>query len=557
MSFVFAKGQTQATSSPQGSGTGKPATAKMVAMHLMNMQNVPGETPASSSHHPSALPLLTGVSTAVYAQRKAAAAHNKNATVATHPYANPSESSGIYTPSATKKFQGMADSTSICPPLACQPPDQALATSTKWVFQGDNTSFAVYSPAGALQTGWPKNAQSFFGVPNPGSCDPNGPFLTDPRAFYDPNDGHFWAAILQVEGAFGINSCPFVTRYWIAVSQTSDPRGAWYIYAYDMSLGTTNAADYTQFGFDQQAIYFTGNMFDQSGSAYQYAEVLGANKSSLELGVGVSAFGFYLLSVGGVPVDTVQPMETEAHSYSGPLAGLFINSFNINFGGGQCSSGCSGVVVWAMTNPGTASTSLNGIVISTAGYSLAPNADEPGCTQCIETLDTRISGTPVYHNGFISFALETGIYNGTQVVPGIYWGQVAPVLNDNGSIANGSVYQSGYYYYGSDFAASFGALMPDADGDLFMVFEYMGSSVNPSAVYTARRVTYTPGLFHDAGIYLKKGLAATFDSRWGDYEATSYDGFSSDNVWFAGEYSASNADWSTFIGKDKFCSTCN
>jgi hypothetical protein len=539
-----------------GLATGaRSASAALVAMHSVNMQSVPAETTRSASHRTRAMPLLTGTSAAVHAQRKAAAASNKNAPVGKHAYA-PLKGAKTNTPGAITAFQGMSDSASTCPYFGgCQPPDQALAASKSWVFQGVNTSFAVYSTGGVLQTGWPKSAQSFFHVPSPGSCDPNGPFLSDPRAFYDPNDGRFWAATLQVEGAFGLNSCPFATRYWIAVSKTSDPRGSWNVYAFDMSLGTTNAADYTQFGFDAQAIYFTGNMFNQAGTAYQYAEILGVSKSSLEHGHSTAAYGFYYLTVGGIPVDTVQPVETEAHSYSGPLAGLFINSFNINFGSGQCSGGCSGVTVWAMAKPGTSSDSLTGVVISTASYALAPLADQPSCTQCIETLDTRISGTPVYHNGLISFALETGVSNGSQVVPGIFWAQVSPVLDDSGVLTGASVLQEGYYFFTGDGAAYFGTLMTDADGNLFMVFEFSNSASFPGVAYTARRVTYSPGSFRDVGIYLRAGDANTFNSRWGDFEATSYDGVSTDNVWFSGQYSNSGGDWSTYIGEDKFSLT--
>ncbi len=98
----------------------------------------------------------------------------------------------------------------------------AIAASPQWVFQGVNTSYAVYNTSGKIQAGWPKNSQVFFGVPNPPhNCDPHGPFLSDPRALYDVNDGRFWAATLQVEGAFGIApNCPFQTLYWIGVSQT-------------------------------------------------------------------------------------------------------------------------------------------------------------------------------------------------------------------------------------------------------------------------------------------------------------------------------------------------
>src|SRR2546423_319264 len=86
--------------------------------------------------------------------------------------------------------QAGADSATICPYFGgCEPPDMALAASPSWVLQGVNTSIAVYNTSGALQPGWPKNSQLFFGIPNPSpaGCSPSGPFTSDPRAFYDPN----------------------------------------------------------------------------------------------------------------------------------------------------------------------------------------------------------------------------------------------------------------------------------------------------------------------------------------------------------------------------------
>src|SRR5579859_5009776 len=237
--FASANDHSRQTSHTAISGSGKRATATMVEKHVVDMRQVPAETAAQASQGAKALPLLTGVSSAVYAQRKADAAHNQLVpTSNSQNYAVPTTRSTM-TPTTTKSFQGMADSASTCPYFGgCQPPDQALATSRSYAVQGVNTSFAVYSTSGTLQTGWPKKAQNFFGVPNPGSCDPAGPFLSDPRAFYDANDGRFWVAMLQVEGALGLNSCPFLTRYWIAVSRTSDPRGSWNVYSFNMSLGT-------------------------------------------------------------------------------------------------------------------------------------------------------------------------------------------------------------------------------------------------------------------------------------------------------------------------------
>jgi hypothetical protein len=544
-SFVFAKGQTLSNAQKPLATSAKPATAPMVSMHTVDMKSVPAVSTSSAKLSASTMPFLTSVSSAVYAQRKATALHNTNAPLNLHPAQD-----SPYTPLTLAKFKGMADSAAICPPSGCQPPDQALATSSSWVLQGVNASFAVYNTTGTRQLGWPKKAKNFFGVPNPGTCSPSGPFLSDPRAFYDPLDGRFWAAMLEVEGAFGVNSCAEKTIYWIAVSQTNNPNGVWNVYAFNMALGTTNAADYTEFGFDQTAIYFSGNMFNRNGTIYEYAESFSALKSSMEAGLAVTAFGFTGFTANGVLVDTVQPVENETSS--GPGAGLLINSFNGNGDGTHnCfSTACSGVVVWAIANPGTASATVTGLIASTSKtYINPPSADQPGCTACIETIDTRITGTPVYQVGSISFALETAINNGTQNVPGIFWGLVQPTIS-GGKITNASVTLNGTYAFSGDRAASFGALMQTKTGNLLMVFDTMSSTLAPSIMY-ATRLTTDIGGFEPAK-FLKKSLVATSNSRWGDYEATSYDGIATNNVWFASQFSGTTGDWATFIGKVNF-----
>jgi len=552
-SFVFTKGQSQSKAHAQLATSARPVASHMVTMHTVNMQNVLAEAAAAglASNHQRILPLLTGVSPTVYAQRKAAAAQNKNAPIDS--YAISTAVSTVYTATTTVKFKGMADSSSICPPSGCQPPDQALAASSSWVFQGVNTSFAVYSTSGARQIGWPKTAKNFFGVPDPGSCSPGEPFLSDPRAFYDPKDGRFWAAILEAEGAFGVNICPEQTFYWIAVSQTSNPNGVWNIYKFNMAISAqgscpTCAADFTEFGFDQTAIYFSGNMYTQNGSTFMYAETFSALKSTMEAGSSVSIYGFFDLMANGIAVDTIQPVENEASS--GPGVGLLINSFDMNGDGTHdcVSIACSGLVVWAIANPGQSTFSVTSMVVSTTPYIYPPQADEPGCRGCIATNDTRISGTPVYQQGLISFAVNTGLNNGTQVVPAIFWGQVQPTIS-GGTIAGATVFQSGHLHFSGDRAAFFGALMATSSGNLLMVFDTSSSAINPSIMYATRRTTDTQGKFESA-IYLKQATTHTLDQRWGDYEAASYDGSSTNNTWFSSQYS--NGDWATYIGKVHF-----
>jgi hypothetical protein len=93
--------------------------------------------------------------------------------------------------------------------------------------------------------------------------------------------------------------------------------------------------------------------------------------------------------------------------------------------------------------------------------------------------------------------------------------------------------------------------METAAGNLLMVFDTMSRSINPGIMYTTRLTTDPPGTF-ETPLSLKTGGASTTNSRWGDYEATSYDGGSTNNTWFAAQFSASNHDWSTYIGEVNF-----
>lgn len=548
--MLFANTHSNSVTHTPFSTSAKPAVARMISRHSLNMKNVPAVSKSTTIS--SNLGTEDDQSPQIE-QMKKAAAHNSHAPTPPFTYKFSRTANTVAnTPGLTTSFQGMADANAICPPNGCQAPDQALAVSPNWVLQGVNTSFAVYSTAGVLQPGWPKTAQSFFGVPN----TPNGcsivPYLIDVRAFYDPNDGRFWTLIMQNEDAFGHDtSCPFQALFWIGVSQTNNPNGQWNIYSFDMAQGTTNGVDFSEFGFDAQAIYFTGNMFNQSGQNFQYAEVFGANKSLMESGATVTPHGFSNLKLNGVAVDSVQPVESETRSNSGANVGLFVNTLNYNFGGSSCFNGCQGAVVWAMANPTSTSPTLTSTFVNTLSYAFPPRADKPGCSSCLDTDETQILATPIYHNGLITFAINTGVNNGSQTVPGIYWGQITPILDNSGTITGASMYQSGYFSYQGNVGVLYGALMPDADGNLFMVFDVSSSTINPQVSYVSRPVTYTLGQFQDAGNTLRVGDSTTFEQLWGDFNAASYDGFTTDNVWIAGEYAPSNSYWSTYIGETR------
>jgi hypothetical protein len=496
---------------------------------------------------------------------------------------------------AKASFIGQSSSATTCSYFGpgCNPPDMGLAASTDFVLQGVNTQFEVLDTSGHVQPGWPVSAQAFFGVPsvtnNGAPCDvahKSQPFLSDPRELYDPIDHRFWAAMLQAENAPSLGlpmDCAFKSVYYIAVSQTSDPRGDWNVYEFNMSQDGQFAADFTQIGINRDAIYFSSNMFGPSTGLNGgfYAEIFEANKSKMEHGQGgFTADGFLNLqatgpgttaATGPFIADTVQPVVNIDNS--GGSGQVFVDTFDgpdpVNghfcgfFGGGAAQS-CSGLALWRMTNPtghdhGGPAPRLTGTYVPTKPFVATPSfsvvaADQPSCNHCVDSLDLRITATPMLRNGVVYAAWETGLNNGTQTVPSIEWAQISLSGSERGSNGNG------YYNLSGDTAVSFGALMPDSHGNVTMLFERMSHTVFPETRFIVKAGGAN---FSGTGTLLKAGedsyrpqlcgSAALRVCRWGDYSASSFDG--AGGIWVAGEYAntlnlgapQNGRNWGTWI----------
>jgi hypothetical protein len=301
-------------------------------------------------------------------------------------------------------------------------------------------------------------------------------------------------------------------------------------------------------GYNQQAIFVSGNMFGTDGSFTN--TIFSLNKAAMEAGGSTSGFFYRGLTANGQVVDTVQPIQATNRN-GGPSTGFFVNSF---------SGGGNSVVLWSFANPlGQQGTGprLTGIVIGTAPYSVPPNADNAGaCTNCVDTNDARISAQPTYRDGRIYAALPTGINNGTTTVSGIYWFILDPALDQGvgsctlcvGLTGSSRLEQHNYYFYGSRGFAYFPSMGVDDEGNFELLFNFSGNGFAPSVAYALHRVTNNPGLIADSGRFLVASTTPTGDTRWGDYSAATWQN-SNNTIWFAGEFSGSNSDWATQMGE--------
>jgi hypothetical protein len=221
------------------------------------------------------------------------------------------------------------------------------------------------------------------------------------------------------------------------------------------------------------------------------------------------------------------------------------------------------MILWRMKRPiahdrGGPAPSLTATYLpDTAPFSFPPAADQPSCTECVDSDDLRIPATPVLRDGTIYAGWGTGLDNGTQVVPAIEWAQVR-VGHEHGASVT-----TGYFALPGDETASYPAFMPDGRGNVVMVYEHMSQSTFPEAKYVVHR---SGAPFTSTGRVLKSGeasyrptvcgTAALPVCRWGDYEAASFDGRG--RIWIAGQYANGNTDpnvapffgrnWGTWIG---------
>jgi hypothetical protein len=570
----------------------RPITADVSGPTVVDVSSLPRVSARAVAGSPRKLPFRSPLGKARLAQAK------KQAAVAAPTVEGPiiQATRGPRTPGAALGgFDGMETDDSICQPTGCQPSDQGIASNGDKVIQVVNTSVAVYDTAGNLESGFPKSLQDFFGVPD-ATCDVDTgplPFLSDPRVLYDPADHRFIAAALQIEGVWDIaNNCPQTSLYWVAVSQTDDPAGAWNVYsvntAMDVGFGQ-GFADYTQLGFNGEGVFIGGNLFEETGVFFVGSFVLALPKKDMENDSAISTptgfGGFMAVDSNGKKqvLDTVHPAATYGAGDGGPPGEFLISSFNPDLG-----KSVKGVVVYDFSNalgaaqsvPGVCAPGeqcLSGVVVKTTKYSQPPLAGDGSFgPQLLETIDTRISATPVYMHGNVYFTHDTAAKvktNGVNFVnANVLWGMIRPVLDQNAvpgctrcSVITTKTIRvdEGTITFPGQTDTWFGAIQPDREGNLFIGFDYQSTTTpvaEPSSFYVARRATAQPGSGFDAGVPLKPGTNPTDDFRWGDYSAIGFDGWDSDGIWFATQYSGTNdgaggscvsgtCTWSTHVDK--------
>ena len=440
------------------------------------------------------------------------------------------------------------------------PPDPDGAVGPNNYVELVNTHYQVFNKAGTSLAGPIESAQLW----SPFSASTSAAQLcyTNPGGdgivLYDRGANRWLIAELAfANGLFGPGG-PFVECF--AVSQTGDPTGAYYVYAFLMDAN--NLPDYPKIGIWGNSYYLSANLYSSVFAASGNPAVWAFDRTAMLTGGSPQSveFAYYVPSTYNtiLPADVdgaAQPAADEPEVF----AGLdFAN--NATLGLWEFSP-----VNWA--NPGAA-TFTGPIDLSVAPYSTLCGLSQdclaqPGTTQLLDAISDRVMYRLAYrnfgdHEAFVvDHTVNVSTTGGNQA--GVRWYEIDRAVANGEPSGNFSIAQQGTYAPDGD-NRWMGSMAVDGAGDIALGYSVDSSSLDPSIAFTGRLKCDPLNQMTVAETMVQQGTGVqTGYNRWGDYTRMAVDPVDDSTFWYVDEYySASSPDgWVTAIGSFKLPSSCS
>lgn len=402
---------------------------------------------------------------------------------------------------------------------ALEPPDTQLAAGPSNLVEMINSTGSVWTKSGTLITSFDLN--KFYPLPS-------GYSFSDPRVIYDAPTQHWFASGLSFSPSFN-------GQVYLAVSQTSDPTGNWYIYV--LNSNTSGIIyDQPKTGVSDDKVVVSWNSY-QGESTFLGAQTIVLDKVPTLTGQTASSFltnpDATRFSI--VPAQSMSSTTTEYLTYDnadpsnsaqnmpGPTVGV------IAVTGLPSQSN----VIFTETDP------------SVPAENAPPSAHQPGGT--ITTNDDRFLST-VWQNGVLWTAGNDACLPSGDVA--IRSCLRLTQLNTAGSSPTlGQVFDYGV----RGFDLYFPAVALDSSTDLVVAFT-ASSSTLPASVISSAQLATAPANSMGSPVVVALGRGTYSGSRWGDYSGAATDPADPTKVWTTGEfvpfgYSVYRSIWGTATGE--------
>jgi hypothetical protein len=481
--------------------------------------------------------------------------------------------------------------------FSVEPPDQGLCVGNGFVVEMVNDVMRVYNTSGAAVSGI-QDLNTFYGYPAAinRTTGEQGPFVTDPVCYYDPENARFVAVVLTLDVEPDSGDFIGTNHLDVAVSNSSNPTGTWTIYriaATDNGDASTPRhhncpclGDYPHIGADQYGVYLTTNEYSFFGSGFNGAQIYALPKAQLYTGGAINVTQIENTRVSGSPGFTLAPAQSNPGDYATTGNGTEYFLSTIAGDGsetGNPTGSANKIAVWALTNTATLADKnpkvrLTPAVVGSQDYVFPPLSNQKagpiplgecindvagllgGGHSCWELLFNKepahdeVLSSPdssdtrefqVWYRGghlYGSAGTAVNVSGDSTTRAGVAWWEVAPSLQITGVDAklSATIVHSGYLGHAGD-NLTYPAFAVRPDGTGILAFTVMGNNWYPSAGYAV----YNGSTFGDVHV-AAAGLGPTdgFTSykafvgdpprtRWGDYGAAVTDG---NSFWIASEY---------------------
>lgn len=456
-------------------------------------------------------------------------------------------------PSPLQTFEGMNRAEGCG---NCIPPDPNGAVGPNHYAEMVNSSYSIYSKTGTRLAG-PIHIKVLFSVLVGSRCAATND--GDPIVVYD----HL--ADRWVLSQFSVNSGNGPYAQCIAVSQTSDPTGAYYVYDFDQPVFN----DYPKLGVWPDAYYMTSNEFGGAGGTFSGAGVFAFERDKMLAGQPARMIFFDEGPVNGdfggmLPsyLDGPLPPAGSANYFaevdsqiSSPSLGpdaLRIWKFHVD---------------WSNTSNSTfGSSGQPDFVLPVASWTPAQCVNGQGtCIQQMGSSDTldilgdRLMFRLVYRNfgDHESLLVNHSVVADTRV--GVRWYEV----RNPGS--SPTIYQQSTFAPVDTLHRWMGSIAMDRAGNIAVGYSTSSASTFPSIAYAGRLATDPLSQLSQGEAQLFAGLGSENVAdyhprvgRWGDYTDLTVDPIDGCTFWYVNEYFAAGAEtnpaapWQTRIGSFKF-----
>ncbi len=447
------------------------------------------------------------------------------------------------------------------------PPDPVGDVGPNHYVEMVNLAFAVYDKQGNLLLGPLDTGTLWSGFEVEDCTDPSG----DPIVLYDQFADRWLLSQFTTRG-LDDPSLPFYDC--VAISQTGDPTGAYYRYAFITQPDPDGGyffPDYPKYGVWKDSYILTTRDF---GSVDGYGiSVYALEKNKMVNGQSKARAVQFFLDSDVVPLnligDGLLPADVDGKTKpkndapapivgtqddNSPYGATFdaLNIFELN-------------VLWN-SKPSASFTLATQLPVASfdSVFPCAPTSrdclPQPGITNPNQKLDIlSYRQRPTHRLAYRNFGTyESFVTNqSVEAAPGVAGVRWYEIRRANGTY---SVYQQGTYNPADGVHRWMGSAAMDRQGNIAIGYSVVnGVDVYPGIRYTGRLAADPPGMMSlgEGTIINGTGVQRTTNSRWGDYTSLNVDPVDDCTFWYVNEYysaagqASSVAGWQTRIASFK------